>query len=85
MTTKKKRYANAEEYPGDRMTITVHKGYRAWFQAVAKERDKDVSKLAREAFEMWIAANYHTLPEEAKTQLEKLRRAHADSRWSSLL
>jgi hypothetical protein len=85
MTTKKKRYANTEEYPGDRITVTVHKGYKRWFKNVASELNKDVSKLHREALEMWIGANSHILSEGAKKELEALKRAHADSRWSDLL
>jgi hypothetical protein len=85
MTTRKKRYENSEEYPGDRVTVTVHKGYKRWFKAVATERNTDVSKVHREALEMWINANYHTLSDKAKKELDALRRQHANSRWSDLL
>jgi hypothetical protein len=83
--TDKKRYQNAEEYPGDRMTVTVHKGYRRWFKAVAKERNSEVSKITREALTMWINANYHTLSDKAKKERDSLRAAHEDNRWSDLL
>jgi hypothetical protein len=81
----KKRYANAEEYPGDRITVTVHKGYKRWFKNVALELNKDVSKLHRDALEMWIDAKYHTLSDKAKSEIDGLRRMHSDSRWSDLL
>ena len=81
----KKRYKDAEEYPGDRVTVTLHRGYRKWFQRVALEMDTDVSKAHREALEMWINANYHTLSAEAKKELDKLRKMHSDSRWVDLL
>lgn len=84
-STSKKRYRNAEEYPGDRMTVTVNKGYKRWFKAVASERNSDVSKIAREALKMWIDANYHTLSEKAKKERDSLLKAHADSRWNDLL
>jgi hypothetical protein len=45
----------------------------------------DVSKLHREALEMWVNANYHTLSENAKRGLDDLKRANAESRWSDLL
>jgi len=80
-----KRYKNAEEYPGDRITVTVHKGYKRWFKNVALELNKDVSKLHREALEMWIKANYHTLSEEAKKERDRLEQQHSDSRWNELL
>jgi hypothetical protein len=85
MTTNKRRYKNAEEYPGDRMTVTVHKGYRRWFKNVALERNSDVSKATREALQMWVNANYHTLSDKAKKELDALKKAHSDSRWSELL
>ena len=85
MTNKQKRYQNADEYPGDRITITVHKGYRRLYKLVARERNSDVSKIAREALEMWFNANNHTLSDKAKRERDELKRAHADSRWSELL
>jgi len=80
-----KRYKNADEYPGDRMTVTVHRGYKQWFRKVAIERNTDVSKAHREALDMWIKANYHTLSDKARKELDALRKAHSDSRWSDLL
>jgi hypothetical protein len=79
-----KRYKNPEEYPGDRLTVTVHKGYKHWFQAVARERDLDVSKLHREALQMWTKANYHTFSEKAKKELDSLEQQHSDGRWKLL-
>jgi len=78
----KKRYNNAEQYPGDRITVTVDRGYKRWFRNVAGERNTDVSKLHREALKMWIDANYHTLSDEAKSEYDRLRSLHSDSRWS---
>ena len=85
MTPKPKRYKTPEDYPGDRMTVTVHKGYKRWFKSVALERNTDVSKAHREALEMWIKANYHTLSDRAKRELDHLKSLHSDSRWSDLL
>ena len=45
----KNRYPNPDEYPGDRMTVTVHKGYKRWFKNVALELNSDVSKIHRDA------------------------------------
>jgi hypothetical protein len=85
MTTKKKRYHNVEEYPGDRITVTVNKGYRSWFKKVARELNTDVSKLHREALDLWIKANSHNLSDGAKRGLDALKKAHSDSHWSDLL
>lgn len=81
----KKRYNTAEDYPGDRLTVTVHKGYKRWFKRVALELNTDVSKAHREALEMWINVVYPKLSEKARAELDQLRKSHADSRWSDLL
>jgi hypothetical protein len=80
-----KRYKDADEYPGDRMTVTVHRGYKRWFRNVSREFNTDVSKVHREALDMWIKAKYHTLPDKAKRELDALQKAHSDSRWGELL
>lgn len=82
-----KRYAGPEDYPQDRLTISVRKGYKGLLQKAALEWNTDLSKLARKAIEQMFESRSHLMSDELKKEWEELRTRYGGRghHWTELL
>jgi hypothetical protein len=87
-----KKYTK-ETYPHDRINVMlgkerlsapVGKGWKAFIQRVALERDEDVSKFTRKALDRHIRALEHEFSDDLKLELARLRKATGGQRVGEL-
>jgi hypothetical protein len=73
---KKGRAPSKEDYPHERITLSVRKGWRTWLRKAADEMNLDVSKLTRLATEDFVKANGHKLSDELRKEFDAIRLRH---------
>lgn len=74
-----------DEYPHDRITLAVRKGYKAWLEEAALELNLDKSKMVRLALEDYIKVNRTRLSDRTLKRFEELKFGHGHGRYGESL
>jgi hypothetical protein len=58
----------------EHMTVSVRKGWKAWLEKAARERDLDISKFTRRALDYYIRSIEHDMSPRLRRELDELRK-----------